>query len=150
MSGFSIKIEEDFINKLIDKVIEENISINGLKNLNIEMKEDGMHFQVEVSFLDKNVIFDTLIEFLEKPKSLADGILKLSFSGDEGIRKIIEGVFSIFSKFIDVVASNNNEVIIDFSKIKYDEKIQPIFNSIKIKDFEIKNKEFRLNLIYEE
>ncbi|KAF2955676.1 hypothetical protein [Marinitoga sp. 38H-ov] len=150
MSGFSIKVDEDFINKIIDRVIENNISINGLKNMNIEMRDDGIHFQVEVNFLNKDAIFDTLIIFKEKPKSLSEGMLRLVFSGDDAIKKILEGVSSIFSRFVDIIEFKNNEVIVDFSKIKYDEKVQPLFNSIKIKDFDIVNKEFKLNLVYEE
>ncbi|WP_129409221.1 hypothetical protein [Marinitoga lauensis] len=150
MSEMSIKLDEGFINGLVDKLIEENASIKGLKNLNVEMREDGIHFQIEVNIFNKNALFDSLIELKEKPSSLADGSLKFILSGDEGVRKILEGIFSIISKFIDGFESKDNEIGINFSKIKYPENISPLFNALNIESFEVKNKEFLLTLKYEE
>ncbi|SHF14560.1 hypothetical protein SAMN02745164_01877 [Marinitoga hydrogenitolerans DSM 16785] len=150
MSEMSIKIDEEFLNGLIDKLIEENTSIKGLKNLNIEMRNDGIHFQVEVNILGKDTLFDSLIELKEKPKSLTNGILKFVLSGDDGIRKILEGVFSIISRFIEGIDSNDYEIDIDFSKINFSENIKPLLNALRLEKFEIKNKEFILNIKYEE
>ncbi|GAB6190088.1 hypothetical protein JCM30566_18310 [Marinitoga arctica] len=145
-----IRIDEDFINGLIDKLIEENTNINGLKNINIEMKDNNMHFQVEVDIFGRNIVFDSIVNFKNKPESLAEGILSFALSGDEGIRKIVEGIFFIISEFINGISSKDNEVKIDFSQIKYPEKIKPILKSLKLETFEIKEKEFILKLNYRE
>ncbi|WGS65744.1 hypothetical protein [Marinitoga aeolica] len=150
MAEMTIKIDEAFINGLVDKLIEENTSIKGLKNLNIEMKNDGIHFQIEVNIFNKDVVFDSLIELKEKPSSLATGILKFNLSGDDGVRKILEGVFSIISKFIDGFEANDNEIGINLSKIQYSENLKPLFQSLILENFEVKNKEFLLTLKYKE
>ncbi|OQY08776.1 MAG: hypothetical protein B6I29_04825 [Marinitoga sp. 4572_148] len=103
-----IKIDEEFINGLIDKLIEENTSIKGLKNLNVEMRDNDIHFQVEVDIFGKDVLFDSIINLKGKPYSLAKGMLSFALSGDDGVRKIVEGVFSIISKFVKGIDSKDN------------------------------------------
>lgn len=61
MGSLRIEVDEEFINGLIDKVIEENTQVQGLKNLNVKLREDGISFQMEVNFFGerfKSGIFD--------------------------------------------------------------------------------------------
>ena len=52
MGNLKIHVDEEFINKLIDKTIEEKAQIQGLKNLNVQLREDGIKFQMELELLE--------------------------------------------------------------------------------------------------
>ena len=93
MGILKIQVDEEFINKLIDKMIEEKTQIHGLKNLNVQLREEGIKFQIELELLSKNVTLESHIQILEKPEDLEHGKLRLSLSGNDGVRKILEGIF---------------------------------------------------------
>ncbi|MDN5342804.1 hypothetical protein OF820_11280 [Oceanotoga sp. DSM 15011] len=150
MGGMKIKVDESFINGLVDKIIESNTTIKGLKNLNVELKNEGIHFQVEVEILKKYMKFDTLLKIVDKPEDLKSGILKLELSGDTGIRKILEGVFDIASKFTQAFSSEDNYISIDLNKVDINPVINSTLKSLKIDSFEVENGSFILELNYRE
>ncbi|PNR97726.1 hypothetical protein [Petrotoga olearia] len=146
MGGLRIEVDEEFINGLIDKVIEENTQVQGLKNLNVQLREDGINFQMEVNFLGKDSTVESLIKVLEKPEDLENGKLRLSLSGDEGVRKILEGIFYIFSEFTKAVSSKDYEILIDFNKVKINPFIDTLLKSVKISRFFLQDGKFELVL----
>lgn len=146
MGSLKIGIDEDFINGLIDKVIEENTQVQGLKNLNVNLREDGISFQMEVNFLGKDSTVESLIRILEKPEDLENGKLRLSLSGDEGVRKILEGIFYIFSEFSEAVSSKDYEILIDFNKVKINPFVDTMLKSLKISRFILQDGKFELLL----
>ena len=114
------------IKQVNNKTIEEKAQIQGLKNLNVQLREDGIKFQMELELLGKKSTLDSLIKILEKPEDLEHGKLRLSLSGNEGVRKILEGVFYIISEFSEAFSAKDFEILIDFGKMK----INPIIDSI--------------------
>lgn len=146
LGSLRIEVDEEFINGLIDKVIEENTQVQGLKNLNVQLREDGINFQMEVNFLGKDSTVESLIKILEKPEDLENGKLRLSLSGDEGVRKILEGIFYIFSEFSEAVSSKDYEILIDFNKIKINPFIDTMLKSLKISRFVLQDGKFELLL----
>lgn len=146
LGSLRIEVDEEFINGLIDKVIEENTQVQGLKNLNVQLREDGINFQMEVNFLGKDSTVESLIKILEKPEDLENGKLRLSLSGDEGVRKILEGIFYIFSEFSEAVSSKDYEILIDFNKIRINPFIDTMLKSLKISRFVLQDGKFELLL----
>jgi len=146
LGSLRIEVDEEFINGLIDKVIEENTQVQGLKNLNVQLREDGINFQMEVNFLGKDSTVESLIKILEKPEDLENGKLRLSLSGDEGVRKILEGIFYIFSEFNEAVSSKDYEVLIDFNKIRINPFIDTVLKSLKISRLILQDGKFELVL----
>jgi len=146
LGSLRIEVDEEFINGLIDKVIEENTQVQGLKNLNVQLREDGINFQMEVNFLGKDSTVESLIKILEKPEDLENGKLRLSLSGDEGVRKILEGIFYIFSEFSEAISSKDYEILIDFNKIKINPFIDTMLKSLKISRFVLQDGKFELLL----
>ncbi|MGB4374446.1 MAG: hypothetical protein WBI86_02870, partial [Defluviitoga tunisiensis] len=146
MGNLKIHVDEEFINKLIDKTIEEKTQIQGLKNLNVQLREDGIKFQMELELLGKKSTLDSLIKILEKPEDLEHGKLRLSLSGNEGVRKILEGVFYIISEFSEAFTAKDFEILIDFGKMKINPIIDSILKSIKITELVLKEGRFELSL----
>jgi len=146
LGSLRIEVDEEFINGLIDKVIEENTQVQGLKNLNVQLREDGINFQMEVNFLGKDSTVESLIKILEKPEDLENGKLRLSLSGDEGVRKILKGIFYILSEFSEAVSSKDYEILIDFNKIKINPFIDTMLKSLKISRFVLQDGKFELVL----
>ncbi|KUK15014.1 MAG: Uncharacterized protein XD53_1556 [Petrotoga mobilis] len=146
LGSLRIEVDEEFINGLIDKVIEENTQVQGLKNLNVQLREDGINFQMEVNFLGKDSTVESLIKVLEKPEDLENGKLRLSLSGDEGVRKILEGIFYIVSEFSKAVSSKDYEILIDFNKVKINPFIDTMLKSLKISRFFLQDGKFELVL----
>jgi hypothetical protein len=144
LGKLKIEVDEEFINGLIDKVIEENTQIQGLKNLNVQLREDGINFQMEVDFLGKEATVESLIKVLEKPEDLEKGKLRLSLTGDEGVRKILEGVFYILSEFSEAISSKDFEIFIDFHKVRINPFIDTIMKSIKISQLQLQDGKFDL------
>jgi len=148
MGYLKINVDEEFINNLIDRVVEANTNVQGLKNLNVELKEDGIHFLVDVNILKKDAKFDTLIKMTQKPETLSKGIMDFSITGDEGIRKILEGVFKILSKFTGVFDSEDNKLTIDLNKVDINPIINDTLSSLAVKELSVDENEFRLELNY--
>ncbi|KLO21720.1 hypothetical protein [Marinitoga sp. 1155] len=146
MSGLTIKINEVFINGIINKLIGDNV--HRIKKLNIKMIDTKIHFQFIANLFNKDGLFEFLIEIKEIPYTLTNGYLKFSISGDDGIKRIIEGIIYVFSRFINGIAITNNEISIDLSKIEYNEKLKLLLESLKLDSFEIKNSELLLKLKY--
>lgn len=148
MGYLKINVDEEFVNNLIDRVIEANTNVQGLKNLNVELKDDGIHFQVDVNVLKKDAKFDTLIKMTQKPETLSKGIMDFSITGDEGVRKILEGIFKILSKFTQVFDSSDNKLTIDLNKVDINPIINDTLSSLAIRELTVKDNEFRLELNY--
>lgn len=146
MGNLKISIDEEFINSLIDKMIEENTQIQGLKNLNVQLRENGIKFQMEVHLLGRESKLESLIKVLERPQDLEDGKLILALSGDEGVRKILEGVFYILSEYSEAIYSKDYEISVDFKKIKINPVLDSLFRSIKISQFILKDGKFEIDL----
>ncbi len=148
MGYLKINVDEEFVNSLIDRIVEENTNVQGLKNLNVELKEDGIHFQVDVNVLKKDAKFDTLIKMTQKPETLSKGIMDFSITGDEGVRKILEGVFKILSKFTEVFDSADNKLTIDLNKVDINPLINNTLSSLAVKELTVQDKEFKLEMNY--
>ncbi|MGM0641402.1 MAG: hypothetical protein ACQESN_08275 [Thermotogota bacterium] len=148
MGYLKINVDEEFVNNLIDRVVEANTNVQGLKNLNVELKEDGIHFQVDVNVLKKEAKFDTLIKMTQKPETLSKGIMDFTITGDEGVRKILEGVFKILSKFTEVFDSADNKLTIDLNKIDINPLINDTLSSLAVKELTVQDKEFKLEMNY--
>ncbi|PNR96805.1 hypothetical protein [Petrotoga sp. 9PWA.NaAc.5.4] len=146
MGKLKISIDEEFINSLMDKMIEENTQIQGLKNLNVQLRENGIKFQMEVRLLGRESKLESLIKILERPQDLEDGKLILALSGDEGVRKILEGVFYILSEYSEAIYSKDYEISVDFKKIKINPILDSLLRSIKISQFILKDGKFEIDL----
>lgn len=150
MGYLKINVDEEFVNDLIDRVVEANTNVQGLKNLNVELKDDGIHFQVDVNVLKKEAKFDSLIKMTQKPETLSKGIMDFSITGDEGVRKILEGVFKILSKFTEVFDSDDNKLTIDLNKVDINPLINDTLSSLAIKELTVQDKEFKLEMNYKD
>ncbi|HOB16364.1 MAG TPA: hypothetical protein PK894_05245 [Defluviitoga sp.] len=146
MGILKIQVDEEFINKLIDKMIEEKTQIHGLKNLNVQLREEEIKFQMELELLSKNATLESHIQILEKPEDLEHGKLRLSLSGNDGVRKILEGIFFMISEFSEAFTAKDYEILIDFSKMKINPIIDSILKSIRISRLILQDGKFELFL----
>jgi hypothetical protein len=74
--------------------------------------------------------------------------MDFSITGDEGIRKILEGVFKILSKFTGVFDSEDNKLTIDLNKVDINPIINDTLSSLAVKELSVDENEFRLELNY--
>jgi hypothetical protein len=72
--------------------------------------------------------------------------LRLLLSGNEGVRKILEGVFFIISEYSEAFSAKDFEILIDFSKMRINPIIDSILKSIKITELILKEGRFELSL----
>jgi hypothetical protein len=84
----------------------------------------------------------------QKPETLSKGIMDFSITGDDGVRKILEGIFKILSKFSGVFDSDDNKLKIDLNKVDINPFINDTLNSLAIKELAVEDNEFRLELNY--
>ena len=150
MSGLYIRMDQDFVNGLVDKVIESNTKIPWLKNLNVQIKDEGMHFQADIEFMGEEKRLDSLITIKNKPQSLSQGSLVLALSGEEGIVKILQGMFLLLSRFSDGFNSRENNIEINLEKISTEPFIREIFSCMKLDKMDFKDGEILMELSYRE
>jgi len=72
--------------------------------------------------------------------------LRLLLIGNEGVRKILEGVFFIISEYSEAFSAKDFEILIDFGKMKINPIIDSILKSIKITELVLKEGRFELSL----
>jgi hypothetical protein len=93
---------------------------------------------------------DSLITIKNKPQSLSQGSLVLALSGEEGIVKILQGIFLLLSRFSGGFNSRENNIEINLEKINADPFIKEVFSYMKLDKMDFKDGEILMELSYRE
>lgn len=147
MEGLKISFDELFINNLLSNIIKQK-KVKEIKKLNIKLDNNSVDIEIDLFIFNKETKINSNFIIDETPHNFSSGKLVLIPQGEIGVKKIFEGIFALLSKITDSVISDEENLVLDFSKLPIENWLKDSLRNLYIDKFYIKDGEFEIHLKY--